>query len=527
MQRQSSYSVLIGVLCLTLSGSALLAFAQPGRPKNEPSPRSNAPGRPNAPGRSELTPAEAKAKIAQDREAAFGKRLAHPKCPNCFRIDKKREVIRNGVPEEAPRYGIYEEVPSTDVILTRDIPDPAPLEPGEVRPQVHPKTGEPLWYKGRQAFVGPTDEEIVSKDIPHRKIDLMRIQARNKQRILSTLGVHSFGIGGEGFIIKTNPEDRENINEIPSSLEEIPVTVLEEEIPITKSHASEFYAPVPSGVQIARPGVLIGGELFDLLGTLGPHIVRDASNIGSCCQIWSLTNAHVVKVSMSDPTPSGAIIKQGGQAWGHVSHTFSPVSCGALTRCAFLPDPIINDTRITPDIATLTHIDMCHMDTSPHSSPCDGSREPVRRLRFGSDDDDFVHGPTGIIEVGTLGKEIKVWGAVSHAPKGTIQGISTFQLIQERTGDWYWFFPVDWALLDDPSLGGDSGALVTENGTKDVAGVAFAGFPVGSFFGSVIYFRAFDIMDAYENAGLPFHHYWGTNSLYRSPSINENDVPCN
>jgi hypothetical protein len=100
------------------------------------------------------------ATLAEARlQAFFTNRIPHTACANCFQVGDGR-------------YGIYEEVPGTGKVLSRDLPDPAPLGPGEVCPDRDSETGEPIWYQGKQGFVGPTDEEPLSASLPIPKIEL-------------------------------------------------------------------------------------------------------------------------------------------------------------------------------------------------------------------------------------------------------------------------------------------------------------------------------------------------------------------
>lgn len=85
---------------------------------------------------------------ARQSNAWITQRRPHPACPNCFRV--------------GDGYGIFEEVPGTAVVLTRDLPDPAPLRLGEVRPDLDLETGERIWDKGDQGFVGPTMEFLLT-----------------------------------------------------------------------------------------------------------------------------------------------------------------------------------------------------------------------------------------------------------------------------------------------------------------------------------------------------------------------------
>src|SRR5258706_28560 len=86
---------------------------------------------------------------------------------------------------------------------------------GEERPEFD-ELGQPIWYRGHQGFVGPTDEEPVFPDLPYSKIELMRMKARTEGKIFSIRGVNGFGIGGKGFVVMLNPQWEENKSLIPT-----------------------------------------------------------------------------------------------------------------------------------------------------------------------------------------------------------------------------------------------------------------------------------------------------------------------
>lgn len=161
----------------------------------------------------EPSPAD-REEAAREQAEIYKHRDPHPACPNCFTLRDK---------DGKRRYGIYEEVPGTGIILSRELPDPSPLRPGEVREDL----GERGWYMGHIPILGKTDEEIISPEIPYPKIDLMRIQARHRKEIHSIFGVISFGIGGNGFIVGIASPYKDNASKIPKDLEGIPVTVRE------------------------------------------------------------------------------------------------------------------------------------------------------------------------------------------------------------------------------------------------------------------------------------------------------------
>jgi hypothetical protein len=144
------------------------------------------------------------------------KKTPHPACPQCFTYDC------------SGCYTVFEEVPGTGIIITREIPNPAPDRPQGVQSY----KGQPLWYIGGQPYLGPTDEEPVSKELPVPLIALKRIQARHHKEIFSIPGVHGFGIGAKGFVVSLLPEKRDNISQIPKVLEGVPVEVEIREIAV-------------------------------------------------------------------------------------------------------------------------------------------------------------------------------------------------------------------------------------------------------------------------------------------------------
>ena len=82
-----------------------------------------------------------------------------------------------------------------------------------------------MWYIGNQPYIGPTDEEPFSPDLPIPLIELKRIQARHQKEISSIPGVQGFGIGAKGFVVFLLPEKRENASQVPKVLEGVPVEV--------------------------------------------------------------------------------------------------------------------------------------------------------------------------------------------------------------------------------------------------------------------------------------------------------------
>lgn len=149
--------------------------------------------------------------------------LPHDACERCFTIPNYDE------------YAIYEyaesDVPDGALIISRDIPNPAPavMERADYDPAIggyyDPETGERVWFIGTQAIVGPTDEGQWSPALPVSTIELKRIKARHMLEILDIEGVHAFGIGQAGFAVDLESKFKENRQLIPEKLEGIPVKV--------------------------------------------------------------------------------------------------------------------------------------------------------------------------------------------------------------------------------------------------------------------------------------------------------------
>lgn len=262
------------------------------------------------------------------------------------------------------RYGIYEEVPDTGVLILREIPDPAPLQLGETRPEFD-EEGEPIWYIGNQGIVGPTDEELVFAELPIPKIKLRRIQARHMTEVFSIRGVNGFGIGAKGFVVRLDLQHLKNESRIPIDLEGVPVEVEVASAPAFRSHDDLYLSPVPvaAGIQVNFGDGFIAG------GTLGPHIVRDETQPGiACCQIWSLTASHVAQdLNAPSPTPGTRPVYQpstiaGSNLWGYIAHSWSALACSTVAdpHCTS-PSAPINWTDRNPDVAAIAHVNLAHI----------------------------------------------------------------------------------------------------------------------------------------------------------------------
>ena len=498
------------LLGLAVLGGATLTFlsplvfsAQPQAPETEPTLD---------------TPAR-KALEKVRRDAWFNKRVSHPACPNCFKVEGE--------------FGIHETVPGSDYVITRDLPDPAPLEPGEVRVNVHPETGEPLWYKGNQAFVGPTDEELWSTSLPVPLIQLKRIRYRHDAELRKIDGVHAIGIGENGLLVEILPEKSANRRLIPSAIEGIPVVVEETGAPIMISHAYTYYRPLPVGAGIGST-LPTGGY-----GTVGPHVSRDFSDIGRCCQLFTLTAGHVIQ-DLSLPIPSGRFIYSGGSAsYGYFGFMFRLTPCTGQDRntCLYFAGPV-NDTRWVPDVAAIGHDTA---DNYPMAPPCSGAQKPVRRMQYGTTS--YADGPTGMVRIPTMstcsGNCLRTWGINAHHGTGKLRSTEVFDASAQEFPDgsggtttkWFYEGPFDTYNSTIAIVPGDSGALVAWDGSRDMIGMMVAiNYNVYGQFRYALYERLDYIQMAFSRAGVSFDHYWGTGSGKLNPSYTTSDPlnpsPC-
>lgn len=149
--------------------------------------------------------------------------LPHKACDMCF-------TLPNYSPYTINEY-VESDVEDGAIIIMREIPNPAPeiMARDDYDPEIggysDPETGERVWFIGRQAITGPTDEEKWSPDLPVSTIEMKRIKARHLDRIFSIEGVNSFGIGTHGFVVGVSPHVPENKALVPDELEGVPVTV--------------------------------------------------------------------------------------------------------------------------------------------------------------------------------------------------------------------------------------------------------------------------------------------------------------
>jgi hypothetical protein len=461
----------VGILTLSFIISARFSFVQPEQPTSLPDLQS--------------VPPQAK--------------LSHPACPTCFTYAC------------SDCYNIMEEIPGTGLTIARQIPNPSPLEPDEQRLEFDPETGLPIWYIGRQPYVGPTDEQPFSPAYPAPLIDLKRIQLHEQEKIFSISGVHSFGIGEKGFVVYLTPEHRHNDILVPQEIQGVPVEVKFAEPFEPTSHWLTRFAPVPAGVSVGARVFVPGQGTASTVGTLGPHIVRYTSEV----RIHSLTSGHVLKlmdapvssVVVYQPTPASSNARQ----WGTLVRGFQHVPCdtAADPLCQSSSAPI-NNTWEKPDIGVIQNITPA--DSYPHTSP-PNSDEPIRRLQYGTTS--YVNGPSGIIVTPAFGTGTKVWGALIHAPAGSVAELVTSVVSNFSVAGGSRRFKFQYLCVVNLERGldeGDSGALVTGNGTgnRHVFGVMFGRTPNQPTRGTFI--LAQDIKTALNNSGFPFDHFWGTAS---------------
>lgn len=384
----------------------------------------------------------------------------------------------------------------------REIPNPAPFDPGEQRLEVDPETGLPIWYIGHQPHMGPTDEQPFSQEFPVPKIALQRILARYHGELLSIPGVHGFGIGAKGFVVFMDPQQIANALLVPQAIEKVPVEVVPAGQFEAIFHQATSYRPVPTSAIVGafRPE---GG----VNGTTGPHVV-----LSNPTRIWTLTATHVVKQHTESPSVvQGRTVYQPGPGtviWGVIGLSFQQTPCTQPPQCSSGP---VNPPSVNPDVAAIAHISLTHSEpSSGHTSPS-GSSEPIRRLYYGPNSS--VNGPSGIVQTAGMGTSLKWWGAYSDAPKGSVTATGVFaSILDPLTGQYFAYNPVDVVKLERGTIDGDSGCLVAGNGVinRHVMGLGFA--RSGGDYSLGIYFRSSNVQAAIQNTTGQFHHFWGTTS---------------
>ncbi len=371
-----------------------------------------------------------------------------------------------------------------------------------------------MWYKGNQAFVGPTDEEPWSTSLPIPLIHLKRVRYRHDAELRKIDGITSIGIGEKGILVGILPEKKANRSFIPAALESIPVVVEESGQPIMLNHEFTKYRPVPAGAGVCS-------TLSNDCGTVGPHVSRDVPDIGVCCQLYTLTAGHVIQ-DMSSPPAGGRIIQQGGEPYGFFGWMFQLRLCAAQQYhlCVAVATPV-NDTRWTPDVAAIGHDTF---DQYPMAPPCNGAQKPVRRMQYGKSA--YVDGPTGIVRIPTMsscsGNCLRTWGIYAHRASGKLRSTEVYDAIWDlKRNKVFYQGPFDSYTSTVSLQPGDSGALVAWDNSRDVIGltnasVYFNSNPPVFLYG---YYQRLDYIQlAFSRAGVSYDHYWGTGNGKLNPS---------
>lgn len=429
-------------------------------------------------------------------------REPHDACENCFVIPDIFD------------YDIFESVPIDDgdseYVITRMIPNPAPLEEGEVRPMVD-ADGEPLWYIGTQSYSGPKDTDRVSDQVEWSMIDLLRIKARHENRIMTTAGVHGFGIVATGFGIWVLPEYAEIM--VPDQIEGVPVTVFVEPMLERQGHQHTTFRPVPVGaaIEAAQPGLAMlsaGG------GTLGFHMVQE---VGQRYRLLSLTAAHVVRVDPTAAPPTAGTIDvyqpriQFGNLFGQVYLLFRLRTCGMSRTACWKSSAPMNHSRINPDIALIDPLPYGGLVSLGFNRP--RGTDPTRHLQYGSGSREYTNGPSGSIRNAYPGHKLKIWGAFSGPRSGSVTATGR-TVVSRFRGRYY----KDCCLtaMNVGVSSGDSGAAVTfdRRGSRHVVGILAVGSSTEAWFMTEV-----DIKQAFDASNVPFSHFWGTRGTgYRPPS---------
>lgn len=146
-----------------------------------------------------------------------------------------------------------------------------------------------------------------------------------------------------------------------------------------------------------------------------------------------------------------------------------------------------------------------------------------------------VNGPSGIIQVGSQGTNLKWWGVQSDAPAGNLELKDVMAVIIDfdqpgfHGNRAFKYSAVSTGIFERNLIGGDSGGLVAGNGTSNrhVYGIT-VGFDLSNQRRG-IYFAAGDVKLALQSAGFPFAYFWGTASGQPSfwrPATTQCDGSC-
>jgi hypothetical protein len=355
--------------------------------------------------------------------------------------------------------------------------------------------------------------------------------------------VNAFGIGKEGFEVDLESKFEENRKLIPEKLEGIHVKVeIVDDLGAVLGNSNsrllydERLRPIPSGVSVGAHGLTTWG-------TLGPHVVRDtdtASN-GRCCQLLSMTAAHVVNPSNSQSGSVGRVVyspgtnKVSSNRIGTVDYVFSQKVCGHLIQNPNDPDELlwpvscssghswragtINFAHEHPDIALISY----GWKSVPYNAP--SGAEPTRRMQYRYNKS--VRGPSGRIKMAEVGHRHKIWGSRTPAAgTGGVVRVNTCHrsYLEHKVGSPV-FRHCGVNEMDYGAQGGDSGALVAYKGEGHhyIAGVFYAFKVVNDVPTTSWYTPADKIIRALKSADKPISHYWGTHDGYRRPATDDGD----
>ena len=294
------------------------------------------------------------------------------------------------------------------------------------------------------------------------------------------------------------------------------------------SHHTTKFRPVPVGAGIGVPTYKIGKVQYGFHGTVGPHVVRNAEDVGTCCQMWSLTAGHVVKEfpHSDNPLPGTRAVYQ---PWGtlsaearigYIAHTFKLYPCSTVTdpfcwRQSTRRNPVfVNRTTIRPDIAAIDYIPMGDFQ-SVLNTP--SGKNPTRRLQQSATR--AIDGPAGKIITAKKGYKHQLWGARNPGGAlGTVRQINELTNITMGRGNYTTYRICCLNRLEVPGSPGDSGALVAYASSRSyrryIAGVMTAVDTNRNNKPSIWYIPANDIKTAFANAKKSFHHFWGTRRGY-------------
>ncbi len=451
--------------------------------------------------------------------------LPHDACDRCF-------TLPNYSPYQINEY-VESDVEGGAIIIAREIPNPAPevMEREDYDPEIggyyDPETGERVWFIGKQEIVGPTDEEKWSPHLPVSTIEMKRIKARHLDKIFSIPGVNSFGIGTHGFVVGVSPHTPESRDLVPEVLEGIPVQVTTRGLAVLHGHEEERIRPLRSGLSIGR------GWTW---GTLGPHTVRDTDTAsgGVCCQMLSLTAAHVLNPSNSASSWEGRATYSPGMYdtlnnWvGSIDYVFHLRSCGVIQQdpdtdtlyapstCSGSSGSNINEMNTRPDIGLVSY----GWKSVPLNDP-EGA-EPIRQMQYRATK--WVRGPSGRTKMAKEEHKHKVWGAVTgaHATGRVTEVDECANFITEAAPGEPVYRYCGVNLMNYRTRPGDSGATVAYKGEghHDIAGMVVGGTEDTEI---TYYIPANSISDALSRVDRGVSYYWGTAEAKWRPATDDGD----